>query len=1080
MSTKFFTNSKDNTLLEKFKGVFTYTKVAAFDALVGYFRSSGYFRIRQFLRGVKEIRILVGIDVDHLIGEASRKGLEFRFNAHETRDEFFKKLTEDIQEAEYSKDVEEGILEFIDDVSTGKIVIKAHPDKNIHAKIYIFRPDPFNQHNSGSVITGSSNLTLPGLETNFEFNVELRDFDDVAFASRSFDELWSEAVDINPEDVKATQKATYLNDSFTPFEIYTKFLIEYFGKSIEYDPESIEDLPKGYIKLRYQVDAVNEGYHKLMKHNGFFLADVVGLGKTIVAAIIIKKFFWRNGPRTKTLIVHTPPLENAWRKVIYDFQVPGVDFITNGSLHKVKFPDDYDLIVVDEAHKFRSDESEMFNQLQKLCKTPRKRPASDGSTEKKVVLITATPLNNKPEDIRNQIYLFQDSKRSTLEIGNLQHFFRPLIDDYQKLRKVTDKRKIAEDVKRIYDEIRVKVLQPLIVRRTRTDLRETIEYSNDLKQQGVTFPDIVPPKQILYELDDELDKLYEDTFSLIRDTKHGLGYYRYQAIKYLKEEWKGLYKQADMISEQLATIMKTLLVKRIDSSFHAFKMSLHRYYGANTAMIKMFENKRVYIAPKLGVSEYINNDNEDELRIFLEDSKNPNLIREFSPENFRPEFLEGLKHDQEILDRLSERWSKIQRDPKLDRLVDHLNNGLFDPTINDNRKLVLFSESKETTEYLAHQLRKKGFNRLLAVSSDNLNEVVEVVAQNFDANYNALLQKDDYNIIITTEVLAEGVNLHRSNVIVNYDIPWNATRLMQRIGRVNRVGTKSKRIYIYNFFPTVQADNDIALNKKAFIKLQGFHSALGEDSQIYTHEEEFGTFGLFERVPEEERDERLVFLSELRRFRDQNPEEFRRIQNMPKRARVGRKEKTRNGTTLSYLKNNKRDSFYYCKADNTFEELTFIEAARIFEAKVTERAAALHDKHYDHIALAMETFQSEIFVKSLGDRASVKLGPNEKNAVAFVNTMLMYDFVSDEEKELVEQTKLSIRRGRFQKLPREINKLIKKVKQEKTNRVDQFHLLMSILRNYPIHVNGNGTDLELTKPAKSSEFPEIIISESFI
>src|SRR5690606_2014686 len=285
MSTKFFTNSNENTLLEKFKGVFTYTKVAAFDALVGYFRASGYFLIREYLRTVPTVRILVGINVDYLIGEAARKGLEFKFNANETRDEFFKRLKEDIQGADYSKDVEEGILEFIHDVSTGKILIKAHPDRNIHAKIYIFRPDTFNPHNSGSVITGSSNLTLPGLETNFEFNVELRDFDDVVFATKTFNELWSEAVDIDPEDIKATQNATYLNDSYTPFEIYIKFLIEYFGKSIEYDPESIEDLPKGYFKLRYQVDAVNEGYQKLMKHNGFFLSDVVGLGKTIVAAI---------------------------------------------------------------------------------------------------------------------------------------------------------------------------------------------------------------------------------------------------------------------------------------------------------------------------------------------------------------------------------------------------------------------------------------------------------------------------------------------------------------------------------------------------------------------------------------------------------------------------------------------------------------------------------------------------------------------------------------------------------------------------------------------------------------------------
>lgn len=1080
MSTKFFTNSNENTLLEKFKGVFTYTKVAAFDALVGYFRASGYFLIREYLRTVPAVRILVGINVDNLIGEAARKGLEFKFNANETRDEFFKRLKEDIQGADYSKDVEEGILEFIHDVSAGKIQIKAHPDKNIHAKIYIFRPEPFNSHNTGSVITGSSNLTVPGLETNFEFNVELRDFDDVAFATKTFEELWAESIDISPEDVESTKDSTYLNENFTPFEIYIKFLIEYFGKSIEYDPESIEDLPKGYTKLRYQVDAVNEGYQKLMKHNGFFLSDVVGLGKTIVAAIIAKKFYWRTGPRTKTLIVHTPPMEGSWRKVIYDFDVPGVDFITNGSLHKVKHPDDYDLIVVDEAHKFRSDESDMFDHLQKLCKTKRRRPAADGTTDKKVVLITATPLNNRPEDIRNQIYLFQDSKQSTLEIGNLQHFFRPLIDDYKKIKKETDKKKIAQEVKRIYAEIRTKVLQPLIVRRTRTDLRITEEYKQDLIQQGVVFPDIQPPRQVLYALNDRLEQLYEESFALIRDTNGGLKYFRYQAIKYLKPEVKANYKQADMISEQLAIIMKTLLVKRIDSSFFAFKQSLRRYHDANRAMVKMFENDRVFIAPKLSVNEFINSDNEAELIKLFEESTDPNTIRQLSQADFREGFYEGLLHDQRILDELMAKWEKVDEDPKLEELVKRLKTEFFSKDINNQGKLVMFSESKETTHYLYEELKKRGFTKLLAVDSENVKDLVGVIAENFDANHNAMLQKDDYNFIITTEVLAEGVNLHRANIIVNYDIPWNATRLMQRIGRVNRVGTKAPNIYIYNFFPTSQADNDIELNKKAFVKLQAFHSALGEDSQIYTHEEEFSSFGLFERIPEEERDERLVYLSELRKFRAENPEQFRKIENMPKRARVGRKEKTREHSTLCYLKNNRRDSFYFCNNENSYSELTFVEAARIFEAKVTEKAIPIHTNHYDHINLALEVFKTEMFIKSLGDRATVKLGPNEKNAIAFLGNVSLFEFVTENERKLLELVKLAIRRGRFQKLPREINKLLKTIKQEKTNRVDQFHLLMKIVKNYPIRVEEEDEDsTTIAHPVRESKLPEIIISESF-
>ena len=569
MATKFFTNKDNNTLIGKFEGVFTNTQVHYFDALVGFFRASGYFRVRPLLTNTSKVRILVGIDVDHLISEAARRGLEFNFSTEVTRDEFLTELKNDIQSASYFKNVEEGILQFVSDVIEKKIEIKAHPSQKLHSKIYIFRPEKFNEHNSGSVITGSSNLSESGLERNFEFNVELRDFDDVAYALKTFNDLWEEAIDILPSSIAELKKVTYLNEDFTPFEVYIKFLIEYFGKSVEYDPESVSDLPKGYKKLHYQIDAVNDGYNKLMQHNGFILADVVGLGKTIIATIVAKKFYFSNGYRTKILIIHPPALKNNWERTIRDFEVPNVTFVTNGSLHKIMHPEYYDLIIVDEAHKFRSDESDMFNLLQKICKTPRKNPAPDGSKEKRVILVTATPLNNKPDDIRNQLYLFQDAKNSSLEIGNLQHFFRPLIDRYEKLKKQKDKFLIASEVKKIYDEIRVKVLEPIIIRRTRTDIRNTEEYWNDIKAQGYTFPDIEPPIQILYQMDEELSDLYDETLSKLKDTKNGLRYFRYQAIKYLPEEIKNKFfnRNADIISDSLAKIMKTLLVKRIDSSF---------------------------------------------------------------------------------------------------------------------------------------------------------------------------------------------------------------------------------------------------------------------------------------------------------------------------------------------------------------------------------------------------------------------------------------------------------------------------------------------------------------------------------
>jgi superfamily II DNA or RNA helicase/HKD family nuclease len=1090
MSTKFFTNKDDNTLLNKLKGVFENLPIYYFDALVGYFRSSGYFKIREYLKDVQEIRILVGIDVDHLISDAAKKGLEFNFNTDITRDEFIKEFKDDIQQSEYSKNVEEGILQFIYKVGTGKIKIKAHPDKNIHAKIYIFRPKNWNEHNSGSVITGSSNLSENGLDRNFEFNVELRDYDDVVFANETFESLWTEAIDILPYEIAKVKKDTFLNDEFSPFDLYIKLLIEYFGKSIDYDPESITDLPKGYKKLAYQIDAVNDGYNKLIRHNGFILADVVGLGKTIIATIIAKKFYFANGYRTKILIVYPPALESNWKKTIRDFEVPGIDFITNGSLHQVKHPEDYDLIIVDEAHKFRSDESERFNQLQKICKTPRKRKGNDGSNQKKVILVTATPLNNKPDDIRNQLYLFQDSKKATIDgVNNLQHFFRPLIDKYEKLKKEKDHYKIATGVKEIYTEIRNKIIEPIVVRRTRTDIRNTPNYWDDILNQGVNFPDIVPPKQILYVMDEVTDELYDRTLTLLRDTKNGLGYYRYQAIKFLNEDAKKQYqlatgvdpKKADRISEQLAVIMRILLVKRIDSSFYAFKMSLERYKNANNAMMKMIENGKIYISRKHNVNEFILNENEEELERLLTASETPDLIQGFDVEDFGIEFIEGIKKDNELLNKLDQDWKLIIDDPKYNTFLDKIKTELFNPENNDNKKLLIFSESKETTEHIVKRLKEDGITKILAVDSSNIKDYSKIIEENFDANIPLLDQKTEYDIIFTTEVLAEGVNLHRSNIILNYDIPWNATRLMQRIGRVNRIGTESKFIYIYNFFPTSRTDNEIELNKKAYMKLQAFHSALGEDSQIYATNEEFNSFGLFEKIPEEEKDERLEYLNFLRKFKDENPDEYHRIKNkIPTRARTGRKNKSAKEQTITFIKNKKKDSFYLIYPDFSLEELTFVEAARLYKAEISEKAIPLHNMHHDQINCALKSFSAIESITNLGDKASIKLGPNESKAISFIEKQIVQEFVNNDDKDLINAAETAIRRGRFQKLPREINQLIKESVAKKPSRLEVFKSVIKILKSYPLlEVESEENEIVPVKRITKNEKPNIILSESF-
>lgn len=1084
MTSNFFTNENQNTLLEKIEGVFLYKKVHFFDALVGYFRASGYFRIRKFITNTPKIRFLVGINVDKLTYQANQQGLLFNPNAEQSQEEFFSEIKRNIQEAKYDKEVEDGMYQFIEDITTGKIQMRIHPKQNIHAKIYIFREEVYHPHCYGSVITGSSNLTEAGLEKNFEFNVELRYDDDIQFATETFERLWEESVEIDISHIEQIKKESYLNTDFTPYEVYLKFLLEYFGKSIDFDPNSVSDLPKGYKKLSYQIDAVNDGFAKMMKHNGFFLSDVVGLGKTVVSALIAKKFFFANGfpmHRSHTLVVVPPAMKESWENTLAEFKLDNYKIITNGSLHKLKDPTLYDLIIVDEAHKFRSDSASMYNELQKLCKTKTLR--SDGSLhDKKVILVSATPLNNKPEDIANLVYLFQDSKDSTLEEGNLQRFFREQIDAYRKLKKHKDINYISAEIKTIYSKIRSKVVEPLTVRRTRTDLMENDAYRKDLEEQNVHFPDVKSPHKIYYQLEASLEDLYDKTIQCLSDTEGGLHYYRYQAIKFLKPNKKSKYKKADMISMQLASIMKILLVKRIDSSFYAFKQSLKRYYEANKVMLDMFANGTIYIAPNLKVNELLSEGREEELIQLIEKAKYSDPTIEIcTPDDFEDGFYEGIKQDDVLLKNLVEEWDNVTNDPKLDIFInEYLSQKLFDKSINQEGKLVIFSESKETTQYLSTKLKESGFDRILTVQSDNRTENMPILEQNFDANYRGE-KKNDYNIVISTEVLAEGVNLHRANVIVNYDTPWNSTRLMQRIGRVNRIGSTAKEVHIFNFFPTSKVNNDIELEKKAKMKLFAFHAALGEDSQIYSTDENPETFGLFDKNVDEERDEKLRYLMWLRQLKEDQPELIKRISKLPMRARVGRKSKFIPNSTIAFIRNQRRDAFVFVKADGTTEDLTFLEAAKEFEARLEEKSIPLHDKHHEQIAVALNLFANkEEDAKLILQKVNPAQGPNEKKAIAYLDGFLHIPELTEDERELIIKAKQAITTGKFQQLQRDVNRLKTATKKTPIKPVVLLEQLIKIISAYPLEHILKGTIAPIAEQRIIKEFtPEIIISESF-
>lgn len=1089
MSTKFFTNSGENTLIKKFEGVFTYNpNIQYFDALVGYFRASGYFRIRPFLDKVPNIRILVGINIDKMLADAQKGGLEFFKNHEKTKEDFIKKIQDDIEKANYDKDTENGILQFIDDLIEKKIQIKAHPEKKIHAKVYILRPEPFNEHTPATVITGSSNLTDAGLGGgdfyNYEFNVQLTEYPDVKFATEEFEKLWVESVDILPVDIQDIKKETYLNKETTPFELYIKLLTEYFGKNIDYDPDSIGDLPQNFKKLSYQIDAVNEGFNMLLKHNGFVLADVVGLGKTVIAAMVAKKFLMQNGrENTKILVVYPPAVEKNWKNTFKDFQLDKyTKFITNGSLLKILEghqdywnKEEYDLVIVDEAHKFRNHTTGIFQNLQLICKSPRINKGLIGGLQKKVILVSATPLNNKPEDIFYQIQMFQDARQSTLPITNLTSFFAPLMEQYKNLKRF-DKLDI-DKLREIYGKIRKNVIEPITIRRTRTDLENIPEYKIDLDEQGIKFPKVEPPKKVEYLMNEKLNELFHKTVFYLTD-EDKLKYSRYQAIAGLKQNIQvKYYENADLVSKSLAFIMKTQLIKRLESSFYAFKKSLVNFQIATDRMIKMFENDKIFIAPDMNVNKLLDKGwTEDDIEKEIEKLSEENQKNQtFKRTDFKDEFIESLKKDSKLINELVKYWNTIDYDPKMEVFIKELKKQFLNKATNVEGKLVIFSESKDTVDYLAKALEDEGRKDVLIISAQNRKQMYDTIVTNFDANWAADKQVSEYNIIITTEVLAEGVNLHRSNVIIHYDTPWNSTKLMQRIGRVNRIGTKANAIYNYVFYPSAQGDSQIRLNKTALMKIQAFHTAFGEDNQVFSTKEILDEVKLFSGTYKEEEDERLRFLHFLRHFKKANRAWFDKIKKLPLKSRAGRnavelnKPELQNGTA-AFLKTDRKFEFYWIDRNNQPKEITPIEAFKIFEAIEKEKNVPLIEAHHQHVNKALEHFETLEHKITQSQTDPEALGGVAQRAKKFLSDLVKNPQVSEKQKENIRKIVALIDIGKYTNLPTEIDRLQKK----KAN----LNIALAEIDKIATQYNIEASNVQKSKKS-NIEKPVLIISESF-
>ena len=1141
MSTKFF-NNIESTLMDKFHGIAS--AMANFDifhAVVGYFRSSGYFKLRQELDATQEIKILVGINIDNLFRQSQAAGKLFFGDKEVSLEQYCEDFLRDVYQSEYSSEVDEGIRQFCTDISEGRLQLRIHPTKDLHAKFYLCLPKNHSEHSDGWVIMGSSNLSAQGLGTTepprYELNVAMKDYDDVHYCEEQFQQLWNDAIPVTLDDVNHIVGKTHLapeEHQPTPYELYMRMLIDHFGNQVEDD--FIPQLPDNYDNLTYQRDAVVQGYDIMMKHGGCFIADVVGLGKTVVAAMIAQRFIAANGDNTRILVIFPPAVKSNWEDTFADFGIKNKfsHFITNGSLDKViegsdnfSQPGYYDLIIVDEAHNFRHDSNDNYDLLQRICKSAR---LNKGNVKggKRVLLLSATPLNNTPEDIKNQLLLFQDTARCTLDgISNIADTFAPWIKEFKSLmsqRRVLSADYLTSHIDDINQQMRHTVLEKVMVRRTRSNIQHEPRYAGEIH-----FPQLLDPTDRTYQMSPDVLMLFVDTYKTLVDTPtanlkddnpdmfdgSGLRYARYRAIEYCPSYKIPSGKTAKHMADSLAGIYQTHMVKRLESSFDAFRRSLHTLLDATNGMIKMFEEDKVIIAPELNVKKLqadgMELDEIIELAIGKGFEQNEIVFR---ASDFKPDFLPMLEYDAEVLDKLCKRWDKVKFDPKLDLFVSILEDELFDKSKNLEGKLVVFSESVDTVNYLEKELKERLHRSdILAVCAKNRNRLRETIQANFDAKYKKEW-RNDYNIIITSDVLAEGVNLHRANVIVNYDSPWNATRLMQRIGRVNRIGSTADAIYNYMFYPSDPGDAIISLKKNSLIKLQSFHSALGEDTRIYSHEEMVHEFKLFNADVRDETDRSLELLREVRHLHDTNPTLYRRIKQLPPKSRCARASErlnlnnptqnksgeTTKGSnpdfvqcgvgdtvddmrleetlpqTISYLSSPNKKAFYLVGEHP--RELSFLEAVDIFRAEPTEKAVPFADAeptHYAQVRNALALYAVDQQREHQEERPKIGGRDNDaKKAAAFLREVrpAMPD---DEARAVADRLKQMVERGTYNQLADALIRMSKKQKKEPIPTIKIVEQLEGLDTRYSQPQQSQPTASHIANTTA-----EIILSETFI
>lgn len=931
----FITNDENSNLGHRLRELISIS--SEMRALVGFFYFSGVKVLYESLQAnpAIKLRVLVGMEAEEHCGRLQELVLSTGEKSRgEAQDSYVENLRQALRSSSMDKKAfYNRIGVFVDLVCEGRLIIRKTREPN-HAKLYLFDIEqPFSKVKPGVWISGSSNLTQPGLETNGELNLDLSDFG-FAEAGSYFDELWRDAVQLTENESVRQRILTVIDRAsivapVTPFEAYLLVLKNYVEHRMIADHSGrmdriLEDA--GFIRYTYQVDAVNQAVVTLDGYNGVIVADVVGLGKTIIACLIARL-------RGRRGIVIAPPglvgdrgASTGWRAYLRQFKLHDWEVRSCGNLEDIRAYLERDCtfrsVIIDEAHRFRNQNTKDYDDLLQICRG------------KEVILLTATPFNNRPADLLSLLKLFLPPKNCPLVLdGDMETDFREYNETFRMIGFVLKNMRSAEkseevfrmlkklgitlplkegNYKRIKKELGKRsadvalkmraIIEPVTIRRNRLDLKGNLDYAKEI----TTLSNVQPPVEQFYFLSKKQSEFYDRVITEYFGPNGRFHGAIYRPMQYDTSDNREEAQQINMF-----TFMRSLFVRRFESSFGSFARSLERAITTHDK-VQNFARKtgRLLVNRKLMDKILMEDDDQKQEELLQEitdkliegETLGHQQVYELNQHFDQDHFFRDLKSDIMLLHCVQEEMKGLDlemHDPKAERiteiLMSVLNHTCKEIPGKQHRKVLIFTEYADTVSHLKGYLDIALPGKVLVVNKNLSRSMDHMVKANFDASLPDNEQVDDFQILLCTDRMSEGYNLNRAGLVINYDIPWNPTRVIQRVGRINRIGKKVfDNLYIFNFFPTEQGANIHRNRQIASEKMFLIHSTIGEDVQILAPDEEPTAAKLFQRVnADAEEQEGESFLTtanrELKQLSKSYPESLARIAQLPPRVKTASK-----------------------------------------------------------------------------------------------------------------------------------------------------------------------------------------------